>query len=123
MIFPKVLRSCFLACLALLPLAVNTSPAWRTEDPEQSLPPVVDPGAVCVQSEGKPAPSDAIVLFSGMDLSGWRSATADVEGYGDSGLPSRTMGRSLEEDRAFFAASLAGGTVLGVMVAAAAESS
>ena len=77
MIFPQVLRGCFLASLALLPVAVNTSPAGRTEDPEQSLPPVVDPGPVCVQSEGKPAPSDAIVLFSGMDLSGWRSATGE----------------------------------------------
>ena len=83
MIFPKALRSCFLVSLALLPLAVtaglsaHSASEWQNEDPDRILPPVVDPGAVCVQSEGKPAPSDAILLFSGMDLSGWRSATGE----------------------------------------------
>jgi hypothetical protein len=35
-----------------------------------------------------------------------------VEPYRSSGLPARTMGRSLDEDRDFFLAALAGGTVL-----------
>lgn len=34
---------------------------------------------------------------------------ADLDGYADSGLPSRTMGRSLAEDELFFAAALAAG--------------
>jgi hypothetical protein len=37
----------------------------------------------------------------------------DLPGYAESGLPQRTMGRSLDEDRLFFAAALAGGTALG----------
>jgi hypothetical protein len=36
----------------------------------------------------------------------------DVEGYRASGLPTRTMGRTLDEDRLFFAAALAAGGVL-----------
>jgi hypothetical protein len=41
-----------------------------------------------------------------------RSAVADLEGYAASGLPVRTMGRSIEEDPLFFAAPLAAGGVL-----------
>jgi hypothetical protein len=37
----------------------------------------------------------------------------DLPGYAESGLPQRTMGRSLDEDRLFFAAALAAGTALG----------
>ncbi|HST42702.1 MAG TPA: DUF3866 family protein [Conexibacter sp.] len=43
-------------------------------------------------------------------------AHADPDGYAASGLPSRTMGRSLEQDRPFFAAALAAGTTLGGML-------
>jgi hypothetical protein len=39
-------------------------------------------------------------------------AAADVDGYAASGLPARTMGRDLEEDRLFFAAALASGAAL-----------
>jgi hypothetical protein len=39
-------------------------------------------------------------------------APADLEGYGASGLPTTTMGRTLTEDPLFFAAPLAAGTVL-----------
>jgi hypothetical protein len=41
-----------------------------------------------------------------------REAGADLEGYAASGLPARTMGRSIVEDELFFRAALAGGTVL-----------
>ncbi|MGH2923659.1 MAG: hypothetical protein ACRDKH_06500, partial [Solirubrobacterales bacterium] len=37
----------------------------------------------------------------------------DLDGYAGSGLPARTMGRELAEDRLFFAAALAGGDALG----------
>lgn len=40
-----------------------------------------------------------------------RSAPADIDGYASSGLPRRTMGRDLEEDRLFFAAPLAAGAL------------
>jgi hypothetical protein len=36
----------------------------------------------------------------------------DLEGYGDSGLPTRTMGREISEDPLFFAAPLAAGRAL-----------
>ena len=36
----------------------------------------------------------------------------DLEGYSASGLPTRTMGRELSEDQAFFAAALASGRAL-----------
>ena len=41
-----------------------------------------------------------------------REGAADLEGYAASGLPARTMGRSIEEDELFFRAALAGGDVL-----------
>jgi Protein of unknown function (DUF3866) len=41
-----------------------------------------------------------------------REAPVDLEGYAASGLPARTMGRTLEEDPLFFAAPLAAGAVL-----------
>ena len=37
---------------------------------------------------------------------------ADLDGYAASGLPTRTMGRNLDEDRLFFAAPLAAGAAL-----------
>ena len=47
---------------------------------------------------------------------GWkhklREAPADLEGYAASGLPTRTMGRGIEEDPLFFAAPLAAGGCL-----------
>lgn len=39
-------------------------------------------------------------------------AQPDVDGYAASGLPARTMGRGLEEDRLFFSAPLAAGKAL-----------
>jgi len=42
-------------------------------------------------------------------------APADLAGYAQSGLPARTMGRSLEEDPLFFGAPLAAGGVLARM--------
>lgn len=43
-------------------------------------------------------------------------APADLDGYAASGLPTRTMGRELDDDRAFFAAALAAGTTVGGLV-------
>lgn len=43
-------------------------------------------------------------------------ARADLDGYRASGLPARTMGRDLDDDRPFFAAALAAGTTLGGML-------
>jgi hypothetical protein len=46
-----------------------------------------------------------------------REIAADLAGYAASGLPARTMGRGIEEDRLFFAAPLAAGKVLGASLA------
>jgi Protein of unknown function (DUF3866) len=42
----------------------------------------------------------------------WRRSAVDLPGYVASGLPSRTMGRTLVQDPLFFGAALAGGGVL-----------
>lgn len=49
---------------------------------------------------------------AGMARHDWRRAPVDMPGYLASGLPAETMGRTLIEDPLFFAAALAGGTVL-----------
>lgn len=50
------------------------------------------------------------------DAAAWRhrlrEAPADLEGYAATGLPTRVMGRGLEEDPLFFAAALAAGAAL-----------
>jgi 3-keto-disaccharide hydrolase len=46
---------------------------WAVHDETRPLPPVVDPGPA---GPPAPAPSDAVVLFDGRDLSGWQ----DVKG-------------------------------------------
>ena len=42
---------------------------WHVHDPNRPLPPVVTPGKAF--SQGADAPSDAVVLFDGKDLSKW----------------------------------------------------
>jgi hypothetical protein len=50
------------------------------------------------------------------EAAGWRhhlrDQHADLDGYAASGLPAKTMGRTLEEDPLFFAAALAAGAAL-----------
>jgi hypothetical protein len=48
----------------------------------------------------------------------WRELPADLDGYRATGLPARTMGRSLDEDPLFFAAALVAGTALADKVTA-----
>ena len=43
---------------------------WHVHDPARPQPPVVTPGSTFSQNAG--APSDAMVLFDGKDLSAWR---------------------------------------------------
>ncbi len=45
-----------------------------------------------------------------------RHVPIDLEGYAESGLPARTMGRDLDEDPDFFAASLAAGEAIAQML-------
>ena len=41
---------------------------WKVHDPERPMPPVVDPGPA---GDPVPAPSDAVILFDGKNLSQW----------------------------------------------------
>lgn len=47
----------------------------------------------------------------------WHNASVDLDSYAASGLPTDTMGRSLEEDPLFFASALAAGSVLAELTA------
>jgi hypothetical protein len=53
----------------------------------------------------------------------WRRARVDLPAYASSGLPAETMGRGPAEDPLFFAAALAGGSVLAELAAEAAAAS
>jgi hypothetical protein len=49
----------------------------------------------------------------------WRRGAADLDGFRASGLPARVLGRTIEEDPAFFSAALAAGSVLAATMRAA----
>jgi 3-keto-disaccharide hydrolase len=49
---------------------------WKIHDPDRPAPPVADPGTASTQESPGRAPSDAVVLFDGKDLSAW----ADKDG-------------------------------------------
>jgi len=53
----------------------------------------------------------------GLEGLGFEEATPDLDGYRDSGYPASTMGRTIDDDPAFFAAPLAAGEVLGRLLA------
>jgi hypothetical protein len=64
--------------LLLVPLAFISSaslaapdPAWLVHDRERPRPPVITPGTPSTQQQPGRAPSDAVVLFDGRDISGW----------------------------------------------------
>jgi hypothetical protein len=60
-----------------------------------------------------------VAIPDDIEMSGehdFRPGVADLEGYRESGLPVRTMGRGPDEDELFFRAALAGGSVLGAMI-------
>jgi hypothetical protein len=67
------------ASLALLALilsltALAADQQWRQHDPNRPLPPIIDPGMAGTPDRPGKAPSDAIVLFDGTDLSSWRAS-------------------------------------------------
>ncbi len=53
--------------------ALEEQHEWMVHDRDRPNPPVVNPGAPGTQTENGRAPSDAIVLFDGTDLSQWES--------------------------------------------------
>ncbi len=44
---------------------------WKPNDPDRPLPPIITPGTSSTQAAPGRAPSDAVVLFDGKDLSQW----------------------------------------------------
>lgn len=60
-----LLMSLILSAFAQTPIP------WKIHDPERPLPPVVDPGTISTQDVAGKAPSDAVLLFDGKDLSQW----------------------------------------------------
>jgi hypothetical protein len=67
-------------------------------------------GRVAVASpDGVEAPEEA-------ERHDWQIVPGDLEGYRRSGLPTRTMGRTLDEDPLFFGSALAAGTRLAAMM-------
>jgi hypothetical protein len=61
---------------------------WRTHDTDRPQPVVVTPGTEGTPPAAGRAPSDAVVLFDGRDLSHWESAAADAaDGTGATGGP------------------------------------
>lgn len=46
---------------------------WMVHDVNRPAPPIITPGTASTQEKAGTAPSDAIVLFDGTDLSGWTS--------------------------------------------------
>jgi hypothetical protein len=57
-------------CMAPLSMA-QVDPRWKANDPDRPVPPVIEAGTSSTQAAPGRAPSDAVVLFDGKDLSGW----------------------------------------------------
>jgi hypothetical protein len=61
-----------LAALAIPSASFAQAPMkWKIHDPDRPVPPVVTPGTPSTQDAPGRAPSDAVVLFDGKDLSNW----------------------------------------------------
>ena len=67
------------ATVALAPCAFSAEAPiipgtqWKVHDPKRPQPKVVTPGVPSIQEKAGTAPSDAVVLFAGKDLSAWKS--------------------------------------------------
>jgi len=74
-LFMRKLLFAFVSGMLLLVLAVpvqsQVDTKWKIHDRSRPLPPVVDPGTASTQDAPGRAPSDAVVLFDGKDLSKW----------------------------------------------------
>ena len=54
---------------------------WLVHDTERPAPPIITPGTESTQDQPGKAPSDAIVLFDGKDLSNWVSSNGGEAGW------------------------------------------
>ena len=65
------IRYALTVTLFLSAIAAAQSSRWKTHDLDRPAPAVVDPGSASTEDSPGHAPSDAIVLFDGKDLSAW----------------------------------------------------
>jgi hypothetical protein len=70
--FASVLAAC-LGQLSLRPCLAQPDPTWLDHDRLRPQPPVVTPAVPSTQEQVGKAPSDAVVLFDGKDISQWAS--------------------------------------------------
>jgi hypothetical protein len=54
---------------------------WHVHDGDRPQPPVITPGTCSTQEQSGAAPSDAVVLFDGKDLSHWRGTRGRPAGW------------------------------------------
>ncbi|HVO10090.1 MAG TPA: family 16 glycoside hydrolase [Vicinamibacteria bacterium] len=74
---PAPLGAAFVVCVAAgaaIGLAGEPDPSWIEHDRARPQPPVVTPATPSTQEQAGKAPSDAVVLFDGRDLSQWASS-------------------------------------------------
>jgi len=104
-----------------LSLPTLLSPRLSTADPRERHQPVSHHTLTVMQlllgGVEVPVPaSEPVPIAVLATAAGWRhrlhEAPIDIKGYEASGLPARTMGRTLAEDPLFFAAALASGRAL-----------
>ncbi|HEY2930927.1 MAG TPA: DUF1080 domain-containing protein [Acidobacteriota bacterium] len=62
---------------ALASFAVSKEKEWKIHDMDRPQPPVISPPTASTQEAAGLAPSDAIVLFDGKDLTQWRSESGE----------------------------------------------
>jgi hypothetical protein len=74
----QIMQKLLFALLSVVLLLASVAPAlaqvdanWKIHDRSRPLPPVVDPGTASTPDVPGRAPSDAVVLFDGKDLSKW----------------------------------------------------
>jgi len=68
----KTIASVFLLLFCLGQFSpAQVDPRWKPNDPDRPVPPVIEPGTASTQDKPGHAPSDAVVLFEGKDLSQW----------------------------------------------------
>ena len=70
----KTLLSAVVLIICLAQLSVSqVDQRWKPNDPDRPNPPVIEPATASTQETPGHAPSDAVVLFDGKDLSQWLS--------------------------------------------------
>lgn len=65
------LCACALSLLFACASHAQVDTRWKIHDPDRPVPPIVTPGTSSTQETSGKAPSDAVVLFDGKDLSQW----------------------------------------------------